>query len=137
MILVDSSVYIQWLREHVEPHRKLEPWIRREALWTCGVIRVEVLRGIRHEDQKARIEYFFDLLLEVPCDTAVWNRTAELAWRLDRDGKVLSVSDLVIGACALQVNAQVITTNTNLHHIAGLKCVTGIDELQVDEDWTG
>jgi hypothetical protein len=129
MILVDSSVYVDWIRDRIEPQRMLEPWIRNGVVWTCGVVRLEVVRGIRHPDQKARTEEFFDLLSDVPCDGALWKQATDLAWRLDREGKVLPVSDLVIAACALAVNARVLTTDEHFHHIPELQCLSDIDDL--------
>ena len=121
MILVDSSVYIDWLRGRVDFPRMLEPWLRSGSLWTCGIVRVEVLRGIRHADQAYRLAEFFDLIPEVPCDAELWSRAAELAWKLDRSGIVLPLSDVVIGACALTVGARVITTDSHFQKIPGLR----------------
>ena len=45
MILVDSCLYIRWLRERADIFDALGDHLRRGDLATCGVVRAEVLRG--------------------------------------------------------------------------------------------
>ena len=44
--LVDSTVYIDWMRAGLNPVRMLAPWLRSGALAGCGIVRAEVLRGM-------------------------------------------------------------------------------------------
>jgi predicted nucleic acid-binding protein len=46
MMLVDSTLYISWLRARQDPQRLLEPWLRASQVCCCGIVQVEVLRGI-------------------------------------------------------------------------------------------
>ena len=121
MILVDSTHYIDWLRKRIDFARLLEPWVRSRSLCLCGVIRVEVIRGILNPNQKARVEEFFDLIPEVPTDSALWRDVATLAWKLDRDGKVLPLTDLIISAVALKVGATVVTSDRHFWEVPGLE----------------
>ena len=121
MILVDSSVLIDWLRRRVEPHRQMEPWIRSQQACTCGVVRAEVLRGVVNPRQKDQVARFFDVLPEIPCDSRLWQETAELAWTLDRQGKVLPLTDVIIAVCAFQMAAIVITTDPHFSLIPELE----------------
>ncbi len=121
MFLVDSTVYIDWFRRRVEPRDKIEPWVRARAIATCGVIRAEVVRGIVHPGQKARIEELFDVLEEIPTDHALWADAAELAWSLDRRGTVLPLTDIVIATCALRINAILVTVDSHFTKIPGLR----------------
>ena len=121
MLLVDSTVYIDWFRRRVDPRPMLEPWIKARALAICGIIRAEVIRGVLHPGQKAKICALFDLLEEVPTDADLWHEAAELAWRLDRQGNVLPLTDIVIAACTLRVGAALITTDEHFAEIPGLR----------------
>ena len=49
MILVDSCIYIRWLRERADIFVELGDHLRRGDLATCGVVRAEVLRLKRLE----------------------------------------------------------------------------------------
>ncbi len=122
MILVDSTLYVDWLRRRIDFPRLLEPWVRSRSLWLCGVIRVEVIRGILNPNQKTRVEEFFDLIPDIPTDPDLWHDVTSLAWKLDRDGKALPLTDLIISAGALKVGAKVVTFDRHFLEVPGLAC---------------
>lgn len=126
MILIDSTIYVDWFRRRVEPGEIVGPWIRARELAICGVIRAEVIRGVVHARQKARIEELFDALEETPTDHALWNDAVDLAWALDRRGVVLPLTDIVIAACALRSHAILITTDDHFLKIPGLKTLRDV-----------
>jgi predicted nucleic acid-binding protein len=120
-MLIDSSFYIDALR-----HRRLLPlllrdWLVAGKLWTCGVIRVEVLPGVRNDAIKTDLGMMFEVMNDIPTDGDLWQSTAELAWKLDRRGIVLPVSDLVIASCALQLDIPLLTLDLDFSRIPGLK----------------
>ena len=121
MILVDSSLYIHWIRQRRDPAEVLRPWLELDRALICGVIRCEVLRGLRHPKAHRRMSDLFDILVDVPTDAAIWHATESLAWQLDRQGQVLPLTDLVIACCALQAGGILITTDGHFQHIPGLR----------------
>lgn len=120
MILIDSTIYINWFRTRTEPRLILEPWIRAGAAATCGIVRVEVVRGMIDVRQKAKVEAMFDTLHDVGTDEELWRNASELAWKLDRTGAVLPLSDIAIAACALSIDATVVTTDGHFTLVPGL-----------------
>ncbi len=44
MILVDSCIYINWMREGVIPVKRLHP--HQTDLVSCSIVHLEVLRGV-------------------------------------------------------------------------------------------
>lgn len=124
MILIDSAIYIDWLRQRTDPQLLLKPWILEGSCWQCGIIRVEVLRGVIHPVQKHRVAEFFEILPEVVLDTALWDTAAELAWSLDRKGMVLPATDVIIASCAIQVEALLISTDAHFKSIPNLRLQT-------------
>jgi predicted nucleic acid-binding protein len=120
MILVDSTIYIDWFRRRIDPRPLLVPWIKARAVSICGIIRVEVIRGVVRPDQKAKICALFDLFEEVPTDSDLWREVTELAWRLDRQGTVLPLTDIAIAVCSLRTGATLITTDEHFGKISGL-----------------
>jgi predicted nucleic acid-binding protein len=124
MLLVDSAFYISRLREGTDVRLLLEPWSRAGRLCSCGPIRAEVLRGIRHADLKRDLEEFFSLNLDIPTDDRLWREVAELAWLLDRRGTVLPLTDLVIACCALNAAATVISPDPHFDDVPGLSART-------------
>lgn len=121
MILLDSSIYIGWLRQKRSPALLLENHARMGEVATCGIVRAEVLRGISDPAAKNDLSGFFDLLPEIPTTSAVWQSATELAWELDRKGIVLPLPDLVVAACALSMEATVIATDPHFAKIPKLK----------------
>lgn len=121
MVLVDSSIYIGLLREHRNPALVLEEAFGQAELVGCDIVRCEVLRGMARPELRARLSVFFDVLIHVPTDYRVWRATEELAWKLDRAGKVLPLADLIIAVCALHAGAALLTTDKHFALIPRLQ----------------
>ncbi len=120
MWLIDSSLFIDWMRLGQSPLRILRPFVLSEQVVTCGVIRLEVVRGAIKPALKTELNTLFDVIPEVPLTPALWTKTTELAWILDRRGIVLPATDLIIGACALQAGAVLVSTDPHFTSIPNL-----------------
>jgi predicted nucleic acid-binding protein len=120
-MLVDSTIYIDLLRRGEDIPFVLRPSLTSGQLFVCGVVRVEVLRGIRTVEIRNELADMFDLMVEVPTDGLIWRKAEELAWRLDRRGIVLPLTDIVIACCALAVDTAVVTNDPHFSKIPGLK----------------
>lgn len=121
MLLVDSSVYIQLLRAGRDPVSELAGAFDVTEIVGCSVVRCEVLRGMVRPKAKAHLASFFDLLVYIATDHRVWQATEALAWELDRAGKVLPLTDLVIAVCARQAGAAILTNDRHFEMIPGLR----------------
>lgn len=121
MWLVDSSALIDWIRCGQNPVRILRPFVAAGHLVSCGMVRVEVIRGIVKPSVKDEMSGLFDAIPEVPLTPAMWAKVTDLGWTLDRKGIILPASDLVIGACALEAKACVISTDSHFTDIPGLR----------------
>ncbi len=120
-LLIDSGFYIKQQRAGVDIWHQLVPLLQSGELYSCGIVRVEVFRGIRNASLKRDLEDFFDILPEIPTDISLWQEATDLAWSLDRKGHVLPLADLVIGCCALRVDATLITTDPHFQKVPHLK----------------
>jgi predicted nucleic acid-binding protein len=120
-MLIDSTFYIEALRRRQDVRFLLRPWLLAGQLWTCGVIRAELVRGVRSPRIKADLNDLFDVMAEVPTETGLWRATAELAWELDRRGAILPLTDLIIAACALQVGAPMVTLDAHFSPVPRLQ----------------
>lgn len=126
--LVDSNVFIDLSRLDRDPLRLLQEWYGLENLVTCGMIRVEVLRGIRDQNIFDRFSAFMDTMVNVRSDETLWIESAALAWRLDRLGKIIPGTDAIIAASALRIGATVLTSDKHFWGIAGLNVVKPPEE---------
>jgi len=120
-ILVDSNVFIDLLNRHRDPAIRLVEWAGKSNLATCGMVRLEVLRGIKSLKQFTKISAFMDVMVNAPSDHRLWAEATELAWKLDRMGLMIPGADVVIAASALRLDAAVLTSDTHFQQIDGLR----------------
>ncbi len=71
VLLVDSTLYIDLLRARQDPVEVLKPWLLRDEVLCCGVIRCEVLRGILSEKVHERMKALFEAVHTVSTDETV------------------------------------------------------------------
>jgi predicted nucleic acid-binding protein len=121
MILIDSTKYISWMRQGRNPVALLAVSLTAGKLMSCGIVRIEVLRGVIKPKAKVELSRFFDIVPEIPLTSVLLREAAELAWTLDRQGQVLPLTDLVIATCAKRAGATVITEDPHFRQIPGLK----------------
>ncbi len=90
-------------------------------LYNCGVIRAEVLRGIRSIQARDGLEAFFDVIPELPSDTKIWRDVSRVAWALARGGDHPPIPDLLIAVSSLRVGATLVTFDARFRRIPGLR----------------
>lgn len=109
--LVDTSVWIFALRKKFIPSIKerISQLLKEHMLLTNGMIKLEILGGVKIEEEFRRLKARFDALDEVEIDTAVWETAYKMAFDLRRKGITVPSTDILIAACAL-------TTGSTLVH---------------------
>ena len=119
-MLLDSSVFIRWGRQRRNLASALESHLQKGHLMTCGAVRAEVLRGARHPVVRTELLTLFSAMNEIATSSEVWDRTAALAWTLDRRGRVIPLADILIAACALEANVPLVTFDGHFDVVPGL-----------------
>lgn len=127
-LLVDSAVYIEHLRAGADVRQTLLPYLRSGNLYSCGVVRAEVLRGMKTPLVRDGIEAFFDVVPEVPSDARLWRAVSQLGWLLGRKGKWPPVTDLVIAASAIRVGATLVSPAHHFKDVPGLELIESLPE---------
>lgn len=122
-VLVDSNVLIDVIRRHGDPAPHLLAWAGNRNLATCGMVRVEVLRGIIAPQAHHMTSAFLDVMVNVPSSDSLWNEAADLAWKLDRKGIVIPETDVLIAASAMRLGAAVMTSDAHFSRIDGLRVI--------------
>lgn len=120
-ILLDSNILIRLLRKNVDPMLFLDPWKGDRDFLTCGMVRMEVERGISIPAVQRRIAAFFNVMLCVPTSNQIWANATEIAWTLDRRGKVLPAQDVLIAAHAMKFGGAILTSDRHFHEIPGIR----------------
>ena len=127
LILVDSSFFVRLACQFRDPFDALEYHTADYDFATCGIVWLEVVRGRRDPNVRARFEEGFSAMPFLPLTPVAWQHAAGLAWTLDRQGSVLPATDLAIAACALEHDAAVLTFDRHFDRIPGLIV---LDELR-------
>ena len=128
-VLVDSSYYISLTRRGLDPLPRLTYLAVDRDLAICGVVRAEVGRGLKFPKARATFHAAWNVMINVITDNQIWDEAEQLAWTLDRQGKVLPLTDLVIAVCAKRLDAVVLTLDYHFKEIPGLKVAMSLDEL--------
>lgn len=119
-ILVDSSVYIRLMRQRLDPVAVLFEHYDTVNLVTCGIVQLEVMRGVREPRARRRLEDFMAVMQYVPSDERLWREATDLAWRIDRAGQTIQATDALIAASALRISASVLTLDSDFQRVPGL-----------------
>lgn len=130
VVLVDSCVFITLLREGRDPATELLQRTSLEDLGTCGMVRMEVLRGLKIPKVKMRLAEFFGVLQNIPTDNRIWEDATEQAWQLGREGITLPAQDILIATCAKRMGAAVLTFDKHFAMIPKLRLYRSIEELR-------
>lgn len=130
VVLVDSCVFITLLRERRDPAVELLQRTSVDDLATCGMVSMEVLRGLKIPKVKTRLTEFFSVLQNVPTDNRIWQEATETAWQLGRMGVTLPAQDILIATCAQRIGAAVLTFDHHFEEIPSLRVYRSIDELR-------
>ena len=129
-VLVDSNVYIGFLRRGLDPVEILGGWIGPGDLATCGMVRLEVERGLKTEKIRRRVGGFFDVLINVPTSNKIWEQAASTAWTLGRSGITLPAQDILISTCACEIGAAVLTDDRHFDEFPGLQIFKPAEEFE-------
>lgn len=126
-VLADSSFYIRLMREGQDPLRALALAAAARDLVVCGVVRCEVGRALRPVERLQRFQRFWNVMINVPTDDRLWEAVEATAWKLDRSGVILPLTDLVIACCAQRIGAVVLTFDQHFSQIPGVRAVSQLD----------
>ena len=102
MFLIDSSAWIEYL--HPKGSKKVKERIReilrKEEALCCGIVVVEVLRGAKNEKDFQLLNESLMSLPQIPINNAVIERASKWGFLLDRKGKIVPTTDLIIASTA-------------------------------------
>jgi predicted nucleic acid-binding protein len=111
------------MRAGRDPFAELAARAGEYQFYTCGVVVVEVVRRIRTRRQREEALAMLDGLEWIDTTQAVWQNALQLAWELDARGQWTEVPDLTIAACALSVDAAVLTFDSDFDRVPGLRVI--------------
>ena len=101
-VLLDTSAWIAFFSpiRHDALKSEVRAALDQERVFTCAVVRAELLVGARDRAGFKRLAELLQSLPQIPIDDDVWSRAAALGFAMRRMGRSISLSDLLIAeAC--------------------------------------
>ena len=125
-ILPDTCAWIDFFNARSTPMAlAVEQALRHGRVVTCGVVKYELIQGIRDRQEQS---LFLDVFRAIDCleiNDELWIAAGHLSKALRQRGKTLPLSDQLIGVVALQHDLTVLTINRHFEDIIGLSCSSG------------
>lgn len=102
LTLIDSSIWVDYFRPRPAAalRERVQTLIRASRVVATGIVLVEILRGARAEEEFAALQEALGSIPLLPLTQEVCERAARWGFQLDRRGKVVSTTDLLIAAAA-------------------------------------
>jgi hypothetical protein len=102
MFLIDSSIWIEYFRPRgsQKVKERVKAILQREEAVSCGIVVLEILRGARNEKDFQILRDSLVSLPQISIDDTVIERASRWGFLLDRKGKVVSTTDLLIASAA-------------------------------------
>jgi len=104
-VLLDTSAWIAFFSPigHDVLKSEVRAALKAERVFTCAVVRTELLVGARDHAGFSKLGELLQSLPHVPVDDDVWRRAAALGFAMRKRGQSIPLSDLLIAeACTSQ-----------------------------------
>jgi predicted nucleic acid-binding protein len=121
MVLVDTTVWIDFFADRKEPHvAMLQKLIENEEdLSLCGVILAEVLQGIRSDADFTKTKEYIDDLIFLPMRQTTFLRAAEIYRSLRKKGiTIRKPVDCMIASVAIEYDIPLLHNDRDFDPIA-------------------
>lgn len=116
-VLVDSSVWIDFLRNPEGVTPELAAALRQGKAVICPIVWVELSSGIRGKREESVFQKILNACPSLEIDEEVWRSAAGLARESKKSGLNCPLADVLIVACARRHGAEVMHRDK---HIAAL-----------------
>ncbi len=120
MFLIDSSVWVEYLRPKgsLKIKEKVKELLGLGVIVSCGIITIEILRGAKNKRDFDELHDSFFSLPHISIDKEVIERASFWGYEMDRKGKIVSTTDLIIASAAYR-KARLLHIDNDFKTIAG------------------
>jgi predicted nucleic acid-binding protein len=102
MFFIDSSIWIEYFRPRgsAKIKEKVRGLLEAGVVVVCGVVLIEILRGAKNKKDFEQLYESLSSLPQLPIDEEVIKRASRWGFEMDRKGKVVSTTNLIIASAA-------------------------------------
>ena len=120
-VLIDTSAWVDFFRGTSKTADAVAELIEKGQAYICGVISYELIQGAKSEEEALHLASVLAALHYIEMTSDLWIRAGNISFGLRRKGLTLPMSDLLIGALALEHGLEVLTLDDHFTSIPGLK----------------
>lgn len=121
-IMVDTSIWIQYFRGKLGQNEELiERGLNQNFICVTGPIVAELLQGVKSAKEYGMLGQCIDAIPYVNCEYGDWVKAGEIAFGLRKKGITIPLSDIIIAAVALRIDARVYTRDRHFEKIAAVR----------------
>ncbi len=120
-IIVDTSVWIEYLKNKPTLAEKLDRQLLAGDIFTVGPVIAELLQGAKTEKDYRMLKNSIDGLPFIETSFENWALAGDISYKLRRKGITIPITDCVIAAVAIHNNASVMTYDRHFDNIPNLK----------------
>lgn len=120
LVLIDTSAWIFALSKNFLPEikQKVDHLLRENAVCICAMIKLELLGGAKTKREFERLKARLSSLYEIEINEGVWQKAAEVAFSLRRNGITVPYTDVLISAAALSKGVLVLHADEHFNLVA-------------------
>ncbi len=132
MFLVDTSAWIFALRKNpfMIIKNRIENLLELDLICTFGMIRLEILGGVKTKDEFDCLKSRLESLYEISTDNELWESASKLAFILQRKGLSIPYTNILIATAA--INSKVTLLHADKHFDLISEKMSGKTELKVE-----
>lgn len=117
-VLIDTSVWIEFFRQHEPSYGIVTKLIDEEQVVCCGLVLAELMQGAKSDKELAILDDFLHVFPFIPETPELWASAGKLSFKLRRKGVTIGLSDCFIAVAAASVKAQVATLDSHFAALA-------------------
>ena len=111
LFVLDTSIWLEVLpagRGTPQLRNRVDALLSADLVATTGMIRLELLGGVRSQEEWTRLSEMLSALHNLPVVEEDWEGAASTSFRLRREGITIPFTDLLIGEVTLRSEAVLI-----------------------------
>ena len=120
-IIIDTSIWIEYFKNNSDYVSFIEENLNLENIYILGPIISELLHGVINEKEYKILSQSIGAIPYLDCTFEDWIKTGNILFYLKKKGKIIPLTDALISAVTLRINASILTLDQHFKEIPGIK----------------
>ncbi len=120
-VLIDTSAWVDFFRGTSKTADVVAALVGKRQASICGVVAYELVQGAKSDEEAAHLTELLSALHYLEMTSESWILAGSISAGLRKKGITLPMSDILIGAIALERGIEVFTLDDHFDSIPGLR----------------